>query len=59
MPGTPGDPLSGITEYGYGGTLESGDLPFVLNPIYISDSPSGTGQTIFDTLPSGSPNTSS
>jgi hypothetical protein len=41
------------------GSANTGDIPFVLQPIYISNSPTGTGQTIFDILPSGSPHGSS
>jgi hypothetical protein len=44
------------SSYGFANT---GDIPFVLQPIYISNSPTGTGQTIFDTLPTGSPHGSS
>ncbi|HEU4360041.1 MAG TPA: PecA family PE domain-processing aspartic protease [Mycobacterium sp.] len=35
----------------YAGTANTGNTPFALEPVYISNSPSGTGQTIFDVLP--------
>jgi hypothetical protein len=36
------------------GFTNTGNTPFALQPVYISNSPSGVGQTIFDTLPGSS-----
>jgi hypothetical protein len=31
-----------------GGVVNTGNYPFTLGPIYVSDSPSGVGTTVFD-----------
>ncbi|WP_338152616.1 hypothetical protein [Mycobacterium paraense] len=32
-----------------GSVMNTGNIPFELGPVYISESPSGLGTTIFDT----------